>query len=694
MLICAFTMGVLAAPIPSGAATSESPGGGPTGSLQEETGAIFAAIEASEYEIGWQPAAWAYMAPNRAQNLRFTFHEDGVTVVPREPSASVDWSANIRLASYGRAGARMGLAIGSASWMVSSNAAQVRSDSTTIEYKNDREGLRQNFLVAQRPLGAGPLRLDFTVERDRVQMFVDKTGEFMYFVGGQTRTEVTMRYKDLKVFDANQRTLAARMELVDEDRFAIVVDDTGASYPVLIDPLYGDGSLTSPSPGSKFGFCVAYIMTFDPFGSLAPPNPRGGLLVGAPAFDPGSVPGAGKVFLYDTGGGSLPTSPTWSYVGTQAGEALGMSVADGGKKVFTGGSSTCHIILVGAPWYDSSYTNEGAVLAFYPDSSGHHGSTPNWMATGGATGAHFGYSIAAGTDFNSDGWPDLLVGAPNYSSPASPTSSPTSPTANQVSPCPFGLLNPIGNGEAVIFYGTATGFGASPGWSAEGTASSLFGFSVAWGNVDSSGHSAVIVGAPTANPTGAAYEFLNGGSGPDWSPDATLLGPNGGLFGYALACADQDGDGFADLVVGAPTATYNSLSLAGMVYLYRGSIAGLSATPVWTSGGTQAGEGFGFSLALGDMDGDGYRDLIIGAPCHSDTSLNLTQNGAVYLYLTDPSPPHFPNFSTWRNDGLRSNVELGTSVAYGANLVNHHRDMIASGPYDALCPNVQVWYWQ
>jgi hypothetical protein len=74
--------------------------------------------------------------------------------------------------------------------------------------------------------------------------------------------------------------------------------------------------------------------------------------------------------------------------------------------------------------------------------------------------------------------------------------------------------------------------------------------------------------------------------------------------------------------------------------------------------------------------------------------LNLTQNGAVYLYLTDPSPPHFPNFSTWRNDGLRSNVELGTSVAYGANLVNHHRDMIASGPYDALCPNVQVWYWQ
>ena len=434
--ICALTIGALAAAFPSGVATAGPSGGGPAGSLQEETGAIFAAIEASEYEIGWQPAARAYMAPNRAQNLRFTFHEDGVTVVPREPSASVDWKAKIRLASYGRVGARIGPAIESASWTVSGIAAQVRSDGTTIGYKNDREGLRQNFLVAQSPPGAGPLRLDFTVERDRVEMLVDKTGQFMYFVGGQTGSEVRMRYKDLKVFDANQRTLAARMELVDQDHFGIVVDDAGAAYPVLIDPLYGDGSLTSPSPGSKFGACVAYILTFDPSGTLGPPNSKGGLLVGAPDFDAGGFPNAGKVFLYDTQGGGLPTTPTWSYAGTQAGAVLGSCVADGGKNKFTSGASSYHIILVGAPCYSSSYSAEGAVLAFYPDSSGHYGSTPNWMATGGAAGAHFGYSIAGGADFNADGWPDVLVGAPNYSSPLLRRPAPRRRVPTRFSPAP------------------------------------------------------------------------------------------------------------------------------------------------------------------------------------------------------------------------------------------------------------------
>ncbi len=699
--ICVFTLGALAAPVLSSGAASGPSGGGPIGLLQEDTSAIFAAIQASEYEIGWQPAARAYMAPNRAHNLRFTFHDDGVTVVPREPSASVDWKARIRLASCGRPGAQLSPAVGSASWMVNGNVAEVRSDGATITYKNDSEGLRQDFLVALRPPGAGPLRLDFTVERDRVEMQVDKTGEYMYLIGGQTRSEGRMQYKDLKVFDANKRTLGARMELVDGDHFAIVVDDADATYPVLIDPLVAIWpGITSPSPGSKFGYSVTYILTSDTLGGLGPFSPEGGLLVGAPNFDPGNAPNAGKVFLYDTqdtGGYALPTTPTWTYVGTQAGMLLGMYAADGGRNLFSGGLYH-HIILVGAPWYSSSDSAEGAVLAFYPDINSHYSNAPDWMATGGAAGAHFGYSIAGGADFNQDGLPDVLIGAPNYPSQPSLASSPASPTVNQVNPCPFGLLNPIGTGEAVIYYGTPTGFGTSPGWNAEGAASSLFGFSVAWGNVDGSGYPGVTVGAPALNQTGAVYEFLNGASGPHSSPDLMLVGPiQSGLFGYALACADQDGDGFADLVVGAPTSTTNSLSLVGAVYLYHGSQLGLSGTPAWSAGGTQAGEGFGFSLALGDMNLDNYRDLIIGAPCHSsDPQHGLIQNGAAYLFITDPSGPHFPNFSTWRNDGLAAYVGLGTSVAYGRYLINRNANMIAGAPNneDGHTQNVQICRWQ
>jgi hypothetical protein len=86
--------------------------------VQEGADGIYAQIEQSEYEIHWQQEAGAYMAPNRAQNLRFTFYDQGIAVAPRKLSDKLtSWNATLSLDSYGRKGIP-GRRAGSTSWAV------------------------------------------------------------------------------------------------------------------------------------------------------------------------------------------------------------------------------------------------------------------------------------------------------------------------------------------------------------------------------------------------------------------------------------------------------------------------------------------------------------------------------------------------------------------------------------------------
>src|SRR5579862_1544083 len=81
--------------------SSMSPNGGP-GSLTNVFGILFDQIQRSEYEIHWQSAVGSFMTPNRAQNLRFKFLDDGLTVTPRELQTSdMPWQLTMRLTSFG-----------------------------------------------------------------------------------------------------------------------------------------------------------------------------------------------------------------------------------------------------------------------------------------------------------------------------------------------------------------------------------------------------------------------------------------------------------------------------------------------------------------------------------------------------------------------------------------------------------------
>ena len=92
-------------------------------------------------------------------------------------------------------------------------------------------------------------------------------------------------------------------------------------------------------------------------------------------------------------------------------------------------------------------------------------------------------------------------------------------------------------------------------------------------------------------------------------------------FGSALAAGDLDGDGCADLAVGAPGTSFLGYD-SGLVGIFHGSATGISSNDVqaWSQaspgieGGRVAFERFGASVAVGDFDGDAYGDLAIGVP--------------------------------------------------------------------------------
>ncbi len=360
----------------------------------------------------------------------------------------------------------------------------------------------------------------------------------------------------------------------------------------------------------------------------------GDVIVGAPLYDNGQTD-EGKVWIYLGSAAGLYVTPSWSAESDQADARMGYSVNTAGS---VNGDAYADII-VGAYLYDNGQIDEGRVYVWLGSSGGLAG-TP-WMVESDQANARYGFAVAPAGDINNDSYADVLLGAPYYSE--------------------TGKTN---SGRAVIYQGSVTGLGASPTWTYNGADLELFGFSVSGvADVNDDGYSDILIGAPNYDndqiDEGRAYLFLGTQSGLDTLPAWTVESDqNGSQFGSTVAgLGDVNKDGFSDIAVGAPFYD-NGQADEGTVFAWYGAVDGVFPTPGWSLKGSQTGAELGYSVgAAGDVNGDGYSDVIISSDLYDHGE---TDEGVAWVFLGTANG--LSTASAWSVESNQANARLGRYV--------------------------------
>ncbi|WP_353717492.1 FG-GAP-like repeat-containing protein [Dyadobacter sp. 676] len=559
-------------------------------------------LEKQEYHISYDEQKKKLQSPNRRNNIRAYYEPGKLTVQTRVDTTGDGFKMELVNEGVFADGKLLYAPEITAKADHHENKVQISHSAFTEEFINNEDGVRQNFIVQTAPEGTRQLQVKMTAKGLKVEQgsgnelrFYSQTSD------GKTCNELV--YSDLKCWDADKKPLNATLAYVN-NRIQISVDVANAVYPVTIDPIIANG--TPQNANKVLEINQSYMWLGFSVASAGDVNGDGysDVIVGAPQYDKGQD-NEGAAFVY-IGGPSGLTLTAYTLECNQANAQMGYSVASAGDFNGDGYSD----VLVGIPYYDNNFQNEGMANLYFGSAQGiPDNSVPMSFATHNAEDL-FGVALATAGDIDADGYSDIIIGAHQAD---------------------------YHRGIVLVIQGAGTNIKGivtlHPGF-----ADARFGYSVApAGDVDADGYSDIIVGAryytngQGQDAEGAAFIYRGSANGLLSNP--LIIEGNqydAGLGNNVSSAGDVNGDGYSDVLIAAYVYDGPNLKDQGKVSLHLGSSTGINPQPARVFEGGHVNDRMGSSIACaGDVNGDGYSDILIGAQYYDNGQFN---EGSVFVY--------------------------------------------------------------
>ncbi len=400
------------------------------------------------------------------------------------------------------------------------------------------------------------------------------------------------------------------------------------------------------------------------------------VIVGAYLYDNGQAD-EGRVYAYHGSAGGLAAAPAWTTESNQTGGLLGYEVASAGDVNGDGFDD----VAVCAVLYDGGQVDEGRLEIF-------HGSALGLETTAAVTiesnqaGPQYGFSLSTAGDVNGDGFDDVVIGANFYDNgqadegaafvyhgsaaglemaPAWTGESNQGSAAYGTRASAAGDVNGDGFGDVIVgavtydngqtdegriyvHHGSVAGLSTVADWTVESNQdfANLGKAAASAGDVNADGFDDVIVGAPFYDngqtDEGRVWLYLGSAAGLStvaaWSAESNSTSA---FLGWSAESAgDVNNDGFDDVIVGAWLWDAGTVD-EGAALVYLGTANGLDTSAAFTVDSNQSASYFGYFVSpAGDVDGDGYDDVLVGAPLYDG---GQTDEGRAYLYAGTCADP-------------------------------------------------------